>query len=167
MTPSAPWVGTSRSASSPKPPISDGMASSETGAPPGPERGRLERAKALEEGVVEGEHLVASGFAPPSVGELAGQRGVFSGPVMSLGEVLVEVEEGPVVGVEVAAAFEPSAFDVELVADVVGGRLPALVIDGTRADHLEVLRGAGAGCFLVGEGWQEAGPVDGLLDDTV
>src|SRR5262249_1944047 len=59
------------------------------------------------------------------------------------------------------------ALDRQLLADVIGRRLPALVIDGAAAQHLEILcrpRSRGRG---VGERGRQAGAVDWPLADAV
>ena len=76
-------------------------------------------------------------------------------------------EQRPVVGGEVVAALEQLVLDGELVADVVGGGLPAVVVDRPRPEHLEVLgaarrRGAGGR-----RRWPQAGAVERLLVDAV
>ena len=61
------------------------------------------------------------------------------GDVAGLGEVVGEVEQRPLVVGEVAAALEQALLVDHALRHVVGGGLPAVGDDRTRAEHLEVL----------------------------
>ena len=117
----------------------------EDGAVLGTVRRAVHRAGPTEEGVVEREHVVALGLGPPRVDQLLQALRLLGREVARLGEVVGEVEEQPVVLVELAAAHDVVPLDCELPADVVGRRLPAVVVDRAAPEHLEVLGRAGAG----------------------
>ena len=91
----------------------------------------------LEHAVVQREHIVATGFVPPQRDELGDLLGVLGGEVVRLGDVLGHVVELPDVFVEGRVGAE--AVVVDRSHGVVRDRLPAVVVDGTRAEHLEVL----------------------------
>ena len=78
-----------------------------------------------------------------------------------------EVEQQPVVLLEDAAALDVLALDRELPADVVGRRLPPVVVDRAAAEHLEVLRRAGRGRRWPRERGEQRSPSIGMLLDTV
>src|SRR5690606_39173513 len=81
--------------------------------------------------------------------------GLVGGPVVALGEVLIEVVEAPLVGVEVVAGL------------VVGGGLPAVDPDAAVAHLLEVLDRSGRWCGRVVEGGGDRGAVQGDLGRVV
>src|SRR5262249_35360818 len=128
---------------------------------------RLEGARPADEGVVEREDLVAAGLGPPQLDELPNALRVLRPDVDRLGEVVAEVEQRPMVGVEVEAALEALALDRQLPADVVGRSLPALVVDRAASEHLEVLGRARRRRRRLEERGQETGAVDRLLGDAV
>ena len=139
----------------------------EHGAVLGAVRRAVHRAGPADEGVVEREHVVALGLGPPRVDQLLQALGFLGREVARLGEVVGQVEEQPVVLVEHAAALDVVPLDRELPADVIGRRLPSLVVDRAAPEHLEVLRRAGRGCRRVGERGEQRLPVDRLLVDAV
>jgi hypothetical protein len=65
--------------------------------------------------------------------------GLLFRPVDGFGEVLRKVEELPAVLVEVATPDGQLLLVEHAGADVVGRRLPSVVVDRARAEHLEVL----------------------------
>src|SRR5262249_47510382 len=93
--------------------------------------------------------------------------GMLTRQVARLGWVVVEPEERPVVAVEVVAPGDALALDRELRADVVGRRLPAVVVDRTAAEHLEVLRPTGSRRVALVEGVARRRAVDRLLRHAV
>ncbi len=132
-----------------KPPQSSGTDSSLTGAAAGTEgpRGarrpgrRDEARESVHQAVGDREHLVARRLGIPQRGETGASRsGSSAARSTRLGEVGREVEQLPAVLVEVPAADGQLLFVEDTRADVVGRRLPPLVVDRARADHLEVLR---------------------------
>ena len=89
--------------------------------------------------IVQGEDAVALGLLPPEVDHPGQALGFCVGQIVQLGDVLVEVIDLPGLGVVVRAWL------------VKGDRFPALVPDGSIADHLEVLRGFGRGRIGIAE----------------
>src|SRR5208283_2614742 len=117
--------------------------------------------------VLEGQHLVSSGFHPPEFDELAYSLGLCVCQVLRLREVLVEVEERPAVGVEVVTAWNERAFDGELIPHVIGRRLPTRVVDRPAPHHLEVLGAARRLCCRVKKAREQARTIDRLLCNAV
>src|SRR3546814_11400992 len=87
-------------------------------------------AEELDGAVVEGQDAVALRLLPPEGHELGELVGVLLGQVVALAEVLVEVEQTPVVVVVWVARL------------VVGRRLPAVRPDAALTHLLAVLPGA-------------------------
>ena len=114
---------------------------------------RVER-EPLGETIIEWEDLVGFGLLPPAVDHHGEPFGVVGGPIVDLGEVLVEVVELPDVVVDRGAGR------------VVGHRLPPVDPDAAVAEHLEVLHLLGGGRGTIVEGGGEARPLDRLLCDT-
>ena len=87
----------------------------------------------------------------------------------SCDEVVLEVEQLPLIGLEVEAPLEQLPLDGELPSDVVGRRLPARVVDGAAADHSKVLRARGSGApaesAKVGTGWPRQPVAGGAVDE--
>jgi hypothetical protein len=81
--------------------------------------------------VVERQDVVALGLREPEVDELLDLLRVLLSEVVCLGAIFVRVEQLPAVLVELA---EPDGHGA-----VLGNRLPALVPDAARAEHLVVL----------------------------
>ena len=104
-----------------------------------PDRGD-EPAEAVDQAVGDRQDVVALCLGVPQGAQALQSFRLVAGPVIGLGEVRVEIEELPAVLVEVAAADGELLLVEDAGADVVGRRLPALVVDGARAHHLEVLR---------------------------
>ena len=121
-----------------------------TAGPEGPRRARRpgrrdEAAEAVDQAVGNGQHVVA--FAPrhPTARVSCCTRsGSSSARSVASEKSTGEVEQLPAVVVEVAAADGQLLLVEDAGADVVGRRLPALVVDGARAQHLEVLGRGGA-----------------------
>ena len=82
----------------------------------------------------------ALGLLGPDPDELLEAGWLVCGAVAGLGEVGGEVVELPAVLGEVAAADGKLLLIEDAGADVVRRRLPPVVVDRTRAEHLEVLR---------------------------
>ena len=91
----------------------------------------------LEDPVVEGEHVVAPRLLPPQRDQLGHLLREFGGQVVDLGDVLGHVVELP--DVVVPGRVGPQAVVVDRADRVVGHRLPAVVVDRPRPEHLEVL----------------------------
>ena len=120
-----------------------------------------------DEAVVERQHLVAPRLGPPELDQGLHEFGMVGGEVVRLGEVVLEVEQCPVVLVEVVAPRHQVTLDTQLASDVVGGRLPSVVIERTASDHLEVLRRARAGSLGIVEGGDQGAALDRLLRHAV
>src|SRR5205809_53031 len=56
--------------------------------------------KARAETIIEGQHLAALGLLPPARDHRGQALGLFLGQIVRLGEILVEVIEFPLVGIE-------------------------------------------------------------------
>ena len=97
-------------------------------------RARLHGDEAADERVLERQHLVAPRLEPPPVGELAHPLGLRRRHVVGLREVLVEVEERPVVVGEVAAALQQLLLGQHALRHVVGGRLPPVEVHRAGGD---------------------------------
>ena len=121
----------------------------------------------LEDTVVEREHVVAAGLVPPQRDQLGDLLGVLGGEVVHLGDVLGHVVELPHVVVE--RRVRAQAVVVERADRVEGHRLPAVVVDRPRAEHLEVLGEVTPGRVgaIVAEEVGEAGAVEVRLGDAV
>ena len=91
----------------------------------------------LEHPVVEREHVVAPCLLPPQRDQLGDLLGELGGAVARLRDVLGHVVELP--DVVVPGRVGPQAVVVDRADRVVRHRLPPVVVDGTRAEHLEVL----------------------------
>jgi hypothetical protein len=78
-----------------------------------------------------------------------------------------EIEQQPVVLLEDPAALDVLALHRELPTDVVGRRLPPVVVDRAAPEHLEVLRRAGRGCGGRRERTEQRSSFDRHLVDTV
>ncbi len=158
-----------------KPPHRSGTDSSATGPPPGRKTrdepagqvGGMKPAKRSTNPSEMGSTLLRTASASQSVAQLAHPLGLVVGLVDGLGEVGGQVEELPAVLGEVAAAGRQLLLIEHAGADVVGRGLPALVVDGPRAHHLEVLRVVHLGGAGVVERRQQAGPVHLLLGHAV
>ena len=87
------------------------------------------RREARDQSVDEREHLVARRFHEPDVSEPRQHIGVGVGDIRGLGEVVGEVEQAPLIGVEVAASLEQALFVDDALRHVVGRRLPVVVHD--------------------------------------
>ena len=81
-----------------------------------------------------------------SVDQLGHLLGEFGGEVVDLGDVLGHVVELPDVFVE--GRTGPQAVVVDRTDRMVGHRLPPVVVDGPRPEHLEVLGAVPAGLVL-------------------
>ena len=89
------------------------------------------------------QHVVASGLGPPQLDQRAQALGMLGADVVRLGEVVRRGRTAP--SGPASKSWLPGtqlALDAELRADVVGRRLPAVVVDRAAAEHLEVLRAA-------------------------
>ena len=92
--------------------------------------------------VVQRQHVVAFGLLPPQGDHRRQALGLRPGPVVGLRQVLGHVVELPHIVVERGVRIE--AVVVDRADRVERHRLPPVVIDGARAEHLEVLRRAQA-----------------------
>ncbi len=129
--------------------------------------GRLRVRERPQDPVVEREDLVALGFVPPPRDQRGDPFRVLRGEVRGLGQVLGDVVQLPDVVVERRVGVQ--AVVVERPDGMERHRFPPVVIDGPRAEHLEVLRRVpGLGGGAVGaEQVPEADPVDRGLGDAV
>ncbi len=89
------------------------------------------------------------------------------GDVVGLGEVVLEVEQRPAVGGEVATALQQALLVDHALGHVVGGRLPTVRVDGARAEHLEVLHVARVGRVGIVERRSDRRAIPPLLHDAV
>ena len=109
---------------------------------------------------VERQHVVLRGLGPPEVDQLSQLLRMLRGKVVALREVLGDVVQLPLLGVQ----HRLGQLDVLFLF---GDRLPAISPDRPRADHLVVLHrlvGRGGRCI---EGVGEAGPLDRRLGHAV
>ena len=120
----------------------------------GPDR-RDESPEAVDQPVRDGQDVVALRLGIPQLAQALQPFRLVVGAVGRLGEVHREVEKLPAVIVEVAAAHGELLLVEDAGADVVGRRLPSLVVDGARAHHLEVLRVVQLGGGRVLRAWRE------------
>ena len=97
----------------------------------------------VEDPVVEGQHVVAARLVPPQRHQLGDLLGELGGAVVRLRDVLGDVVELPHVVVQRGAGAQPVV--VDRADRVIGHRLPPVVVDGARPEHLEVLRVVAAG----------------------
>ena len=134
--------------------------------------GRALHVEALNSGAVDRQHLVLARFGPPAADQLDQLVAMFSGQVVGFGIVLVQVVQLPVVGLDIQehlvidGGSKPAAFLGglgEIWTRPGADRPPAVVIDRTMAEHLEILGVVIAGCFYVIEGMGETDPIDGRL----
>ena len=84
--------------------------------------------KARPEAIVERQHVVLLGLAPPQLDHLGEPLRLLFGEIIGLGEIAVEMEQLPFV------VLERRAGRME------GDRLPAAVPEAAMAEHLEILR---------------------------
>ena len=107
---------------------------------------------------VDGQHLVGLGLGPPPLDHRRQPIGVGHRPVVALGRVGDDVVELPAVVVRRGVAVHHR--DVR-------DRLPALVVDRSAPEHLEVLGGAHLGRVVRCEGRADAHAVHRQLLDPV
>ena len=112
-----------------------------TSATPGGPGRRDEAGEAVDEPVGDGQDVVRGRLGPPELDEPLQAVRLSVGAVGRLGEVGRQVEQLPAVLVEGAAPDGQLLLVEDAGADVVGRRLPAVVVDRPRPEHLEVLRG--------------------------
>ena len=119
------------------------------------------RVEALNGTVVDRQHIVLHGLLHEFLLQLLQLGGLLGGKVVGLAEVLVHIVELPhVLGERAAWCGLPGGL-------VDGAGEPAVVVDGTVADHLEVLGLAGVGGFSIGERIVHGHALDGALLDAV
>ena len=92
----------------------------------------------LDDAIVEGQYVVAGRFLPPQIDERLETLRLLGREVVGLRQVLGDVEQLPHVVVERRIGIAPVV--VHAPDRMEGHRLPPLVVDRTRPEHLEVLR---------------------------
>ena len=113
--------------------------------------------------VVERQHLVLACLLPPELDHRGQPLGLVGGQVVGLGGVDAHVVELPHVVVERRVGVE--AVVVHVAERLERHRLPTLVVDAARSEHLEVLRGVALGRGGVVEEVGEARALDRRLRD--
>ena len=113
------------------------------------------RADEPGKGVVQRQHLVSARLGEPTADHLGELFGLLSAQVVQFIEVLVQVVELPLVGIESGARAVP------------GDRLPAVVPDSAVAQHLEVLARLLRWFVRGSEAVGQAGAFDWLLGHAV
>ena len=127
---------------------------------------------AFEGAAVDRQHLVLARFGIPAADHFDQLVAMLNSQVVGFGIVLVDVVQLPVVRIDIdehlvinRAAESPALFGGlgEARPRPRADRPPAVVVDGTVTEHLEVLGVVVAGCGLIVESVGEAHPVDRRL----